>query len=87
MQTTDISIHGSGFYQLTADTAKGTRFMRRVQGFSDGVAHCDDTRLTEDIAAGALRSGLRVMVNGRSVMLGKNADVVVMTAEQRKAGR
>lgn len=62
----DIEIFGSGgFYQLRARTPAGTRFMQTVQGFAHGAAYCDDTRLTEEIAQGAVRAGLIVDVNGQ----------------------
>lgn len=61
----DVEINGSGgFYQLEAASPAGTRFMRKVQGFAHGVAYCDDTRMTQDIADGACLAGLAVEVNG-----------------------
>lgn len=61
----DITIHGRGFYQIRAESARGRRFMRRVQGSDDhGLAYSDDTRMTCDIADGAVVEGLRVVVNG-----------------------
>lgn len=60
----DISIDGRGFYQIQALTAKGRRFMQQVQGNDNGTAHCDDSRMTQDIADGAKTSRLHVDVNG-----------------------
>ena len=61
----DITVDGLlGFYQIQAGTPKGARFMRRVQGSQKGVAYCDDTLMTQDIADGAVRAGLHVEVNG-----------------------
>jgi hypothetical protein len=61
----DLDINGNGFYQISAPTRKGQRFLKQVQGAADGVAYCDDSRLTQDIADGAHRKGLIVFVNGR----------------------
>lgn len=62
----DIEITGSaGFYQLRACTPAGTRFMRRVQGFAHGAAYSDDTRMTQEIAEGAIAKALIVHVNGK----------------------
>lgn len=60
----DVSIDGQGFYQLTAGTAAGRQFMKRVEGSFDGLAYCDDTRMARDIADGAFELGLHVTVNG-----------------------
>jgi len=60
----DITIDGRGFYQIVAQTARGQRFMRQVQEAERGIAYCDDTRLTQNIADGAVDAGLRVAVNG-----------------------
>lgn len=61
---TDISIDGQGFYSIASETKRGDRWLKRnVDGrFSD------DTRLTRDIADGALRAGLRVAVNGNKYL-------------------
>lgn len=64
---TDITIEGHGFYTITGQTAKGRRFMTRVQGHERGTAYCDDSTLTLNIAEGALAKGLRVDVNGRPI--------------------
>lgn len=62
----DIEITGSaGFYQLRACTPAGTQFMRKVQGFAHGAAYSDDTRMTQEIANGAVAKALIVRVNGR----------------------
>jgi hypothetical protein len=66
MDTPDIEITGSGFFQLRATSRKGTTFMRRVEGFAHGCTYCDDSRLTQDIADGAIAKGLRVRVNGQT---------------------
>lgn len=63
--TIDLEITGSGFYQLSAASPKGQRFMRHVQGNAHGTAYCDDSRLTQAIAAGAVAKGLKVAVNGQ----------------------
>jgi hypothetical protein len=60
----DITIYGKGFYQIQGETKRGLQFMRRVQGTQDGITYCDDSRLTQDIANGAVKRGLRVEVNG-----------------------
>jgi hypothetical protein len=62
---TDIVISGRGFYQITATSRRGTRFMAGIEGTESGTAYCDDVRLTEDIADGAIAEGLIVLVNGR----------------------
>lgn len=51
--TPDIYIDGRGFYQIAAGTARGRRFMRKVEGAHDGMTYSDDTRLTREIADGA----------------------------------
>lgn len=63
-RTTDIAIEGSGFYKINGLTPKGRKFMQKVQGTEDGIAYCDDSRLTQDIADGAVSACLRVEVNG-----------------------
>lgn len=60
----DITIDGNGFYQLTAHSACGRRFLRQVQGTRKGTTYCDDTRMTQNIADGAVAEGLNVEVNG-----------------------
>ena len=65
MRKADIDISGHGFYQIVGTTARGRRFMLRVQGNDHGTAYCDDTRLTQQIADGAVSRGLRVEVNGK----------------------
>ena len=60
----DIEITGQGFYQIEAMTDRATRWMQAVEGFDGRTAYCDDTRLTQNIADGAVCNGLRVEVNG-----------------------
>lgn len=64
MITHDIDITGHGFYQIQAVTPAGTQFLQHVQGFADGVAYCESSQLTENIADGAVTEGLTVLVNG-----------------------
>jgi hypothetical protein len=64
----DIEISGRGFYQITARTTRGRRFMTRVQGNDHGTAYSDDSTLTSNIADGAIGRGLRVSLNGREIM-------------------
>lgn len=52
MKPTDISIDGHGFYQMQATSPRGKRFLTHVEGTHDGIAYCDDTRLTQAIADG-----------------------------------
>lgn len=61
----DVEIEGHGFYRIAAITRKGRAFLARVEGTQDGIAMCDDTRLTQAIAEGAVDAALRVAVNGR----------------------
>lgn len=61
----DITIDGQGFYTIAANSVRGIAFMRQVEGSSDGVAYCDDTRMAVDIADGAVHAGLRVEVNDK----------------------
>jgi hypothetical protein len=62
----DIEITGhNGFYQLRAITPAGTQFMRKVVGFAHGAAYSDDTRMTQEIADGAVEAGQVVYVNGK----------------------
>lgn len=61
----DISIEGRDFYSITGRTRLGRAWVdRNVDGSASGAACSDDTRMTEDIAEGATRDGLRVSVNG-----------------------
>lgn len=60
----DIRIHGRRFYTIIAHTRKGQRFMRQVEGTRDGMAMCDDSRLTQAIADSAIKHSLCVEVNG-----------------------
>jgi hypothetical protein len=73
----DLEITGAGgFYQLQAGSTRGRRFLRRVEGygtFAPGVAYCDDTRLTQAIADGAVGAGLAVEVNGTAYTGDPNA--------------
>lgn len=62
----DIEITGHrGFYQLRAITPAGTQFLRKVVGFAHGAAYSDDTRMTQEIADGAVEAGRVVVVNGQ----------------------
>lgn len=63
---TDVEIDGHGFYAIMGASKQGKRWLNKhVQGFGDGVAYCDDSRLTRDVADGASSKGLRVVMNGR----------------------
>jgi hypothetical protein len=62
----DLTIDGHGFYQITACTTRADRFMRRVQGNDRGTAYSDDSRMTANIADGAIDAGLVVTVNGKA---------------------
>lgn len=64
---TDISIHGSGFYQIVGESEPGRAFMVEQVDHADryGVAFCDSGPMTQAIADGAVAEGLRVEVNGR----------------------
>lgn len=66
MTKPDIDIAGRGFYQITGLSARGRRWLERVEGAKNHVAYCDDTRLTQNIADGARAYGLHVQVNGRA---------------------
>jgi hypothetical protein len=60
----DISFRGGmGFYSISPVTEAGARWMRKVQGFDSKCAYTDDTKLAVDIADGAVRDGLAVVVN------------------------
>ena len=61
----DIEISGQGFYTIRAASKRAEHWMRRVQGFDGHAAYSDDTRMTQDIADGAVISGLLVTVEGR----------------------
>lgn len=61
----DIDIFGRGFYTIEARTKRGQEFMAQVDGWDGSAAYCDDTRLTQDIAQGALYAGLNVRANGK----------------------
>ena len=61
----DISIDGQGFYSITPDSLRGSRWLRKVQGFDGHAAYSDQTSYTQDIADAAHSNGLRVLVNGR----------------------
>lgn len=64
----DIDINGgNGFYSISGQTKRGEAWMtEKVQGATPwGDAPCDDTRMTQDIADGAVQDGLNVRVNGR----------------------
>lgn len=65
MRTADISVYGLGFYQITARSSKGRRFMLRVDGSERGTAYCDDSTLTLNIVDAALGRGLTVDINGK----------------------
>lgn len=67
----DVEIEGQGFFRIAAITRKGRVFMARVEGTQDGMAMCDDLRLTQAIADGAVDADLCVTVNGRRY-LGNN---------------
>ena len=63
----DISIEGSGFFQINGLTDAGRDWLsENVPDARDcvDVAHSDDQRMTEDIAEGATGDGLIVSVNG-----------------------
>jgi hypothetical protein len=62
---TDLEIEGRGFYAIFAVTLAGRRWMKQVEGFDGNSAYSDDSRMTQDIADGAIRDGLSVSVNGR----------------------
>jgi hypothetical protein len=65
----DILINGTGFYYICADSPRGRRFMRHIDGCDDGLnAYCDDSRLVQAIADGAFAKGLTVAVNGRTYL-------------------
>jgi hypothetical protein len=61
----DIDIMGRGFYTIEARTTRGQEFMSQVEGWDGNAAYSDDTRLTQDIADGALYAGLNVRANGK----------------------
>lgn len=66
--TNDITIDGKGFYQISATSKRGKRWMQRVEGFDGEQAFSDQTGMTQDIADGAVADGLRVEVNGRKYL-------------------
>lgn len=62
---TDIDIEGIGFFSITGLSKRGRTWVGRyVQGSASGAACSDDQNLTEEIAEGATKDGLRVAVNG-----------------------
>lgn len=62
----DISISGTGFYQIVGESKRGRSFMRCVEGSDKyGVAYSDMTGLVQAIADAAHNKGLLVTVNGR----------------------
>ena len=66
-RSADVEITGAmGFYALTFLTPAAKQFGRLVEGYSHGTAYCDDTRMTQDLADGAISEGLAVLVNGKS---------------------
>ena len=65
----DIEITGKGFYQFEAVSEEAQDWMAaNVEGFDyrNHVAYCDDSRLAQDIANGAVDDGLTVSVNGKA---------------------
>lgn len=60
----DVTIYGQGFYAITGETKRGKAFVKRCWGGEHGQTYCDDSRLAQDIADGAVLAGLRVVVNG-----------------------
>ncbi|HEY6766623.1 MAG TPA: hypothetical protein VI386_17830 [Candidatus Sulfotelmatobacter sp.] len=67
----DIEILGKGFYAITHNTDAGKEWMYQVDGFDGIGTYCDDARLVQDIADGAVNDGLIVGINGRQY-LGSN---------------
>lgn len=62
--TTDIEIHGQGFYSIVACTEAGQEWMdENVAGSVNGVANTDNTGYAENIAIGATEDDLVVVVN------------------------
>lgn len=63
----DLEIHGKGFYSITGRTHSGRNWMiAHVEGTDcTGFVYSDDTRMTQDIADGAVATGLAVQVNGQ----------------------
>lgn len=52
---------GMGFFIISAETAKGRRWLKRnVPSQDEGTAYCDDRRYAMDIAEGAIDAGLEV---------------------------
>lgn len=67
---TDLLIRGNGFYSITAVTARGHKWLAtHVQDGTDGQIYSDDSRMTQDIANGAVAAGLTVEVNGEPYTL------------------
>jgi hypothetical protein len=71
----DIRIEGIGVFQITAESTKGSTWIKQhVQGaygiHGDIIAFSDDTRMTVDIAEGATADGLIVVVRGRVYLPG-----------------
>lgn len=66
----DISIEGRGFYSIRAKSEAAREWMiNNVPDCDlDGVAYCDVTQYTQDIADGAFADGLTVLINNREYL-------------------
>ena len=66
MSEYDVEIDGgNGFYAISGVSRDGQEFIdENVQDAQNGIAHCDNSGYTQDIAEGALESGLSVAING-----------------------
>lgn len=70
----DLDIDGNGFYRIHGRTKKGGSWIHdnvplasQAHRDMEGTWHAysDDTRLTSELADGALADGLRVRINGK----------------------